>query len=793
MKKAALAIFIFILILYSIFCRPASVPDTDYPVEPVNYAHVNITDDFWSPKIEVNRTVSIQHCIAMHEETGELLGPKYIEGAAYMFAKRPDPDLEAYIDDQIEKTIAAIDAGLQSDQDPVEIMPGHFMEAAVAYYEATGKRKMLDTAIMLADRMDDMYGPGKKTYISGHERLKIDLVTLYRHTGDERYWKLAKFFLDERGKDDYERSGEYAVDRTYAQDHKPVIEQDESVGHCVRAVFLYVSLTDIAALTGEPPYADANQKIWEDSVFKKTYLTGGIGSIRFHEQYGAAYELPNLSAWNETCASYGNVVWNHRLFMLHRDAKYIDVLERVLYNGWLVGVSFKGDRFFYQNPLKSFGNYERFRWINVPCCPPNVVRLMASIGSYIYAKSGDDVYVNLFIGSEAEIETADNRVRLKQETRYPWEGSVKMTVEPEQEAKFTLLVRIPLWTRNQPMPGDLYHYMEAYDDPVGIKINGKAVEYEMQSGYAMLNRRWGSGDTVELDLPMRVRKVLPNRNIRDNKGLVALERGPIVYCAEWPDNEGGHVMNLLLHDDAVFDAEYRAGLLGGMTVVKGEVLALYREEGSREVKSRKQEMTAIPYYAWANRGMGEMAFWLPRRGDQARIFPVIPPSPIARVDSFGGIEKTWTGYHDQNDDLSAVFDGFDPLSSADESNLYFRMRPPAGKAAWVEYEFEKPTEISSAEVYWVDDRRFCRPPQTWRILYRDGAQWKPVENQQPYPVEKDSFNRVEFMPVTTSAVRLEVEPASILYKAGMIGPPAAMFIDEDVEWREFGIIEWRIK
>jgi len=793
MKKGIALILIWTLLFVTVVCRKAADSRQDYDAKPVPFTDVNITDDFWAPKMEVNRTVSIQHCFAMHEETGSLASPKYIEGAAYMLAKRNDPKLEAYVDALIEKSVARMESRIEKNPGAGMFTSGHFLEAAVAYFKATGKRKMLDAAIRAADRMDEAYGPGKKTYISGHEGLKIGLIQLYRQTGDERYRDLAQFFLDERGKEDYERTGEYAVDRTYAQDHKLVVEQDEAVGHCVRAVFLYIALTDIAALTGDSAYAEANNAIWEDAVRKKTYLTGGIGSIRFHEQYGEAYELPNVSAWNETCAAYGNVIWDHRLFLMYRDAKYIDMMERVLYNGWLVGVSFKGDRFFYQNPLKSFGNYERFRWINVPCCPPNVVRLMASIGSYIYATSGDDIYVNLFIGSDAEIKTADNKIQLKQETQYPWEGKIKLIVEPERENKFVLFVRIPIWTRNQPMPDDLYRYMENYEGSVPIRVNGEEVGYELESGYARLDRRWKSGDVVEIDLPMRIRKVIPHRNVEENRGHVALERGPLVYCAEWPDNQDGHVMSLLLHDDAEFAAKRREDLLGGITVLSGDVLAMQRKTDSRRVEAVKQSMTAIPYFAWANRGMGEMSVWLPRREDKARVFPVVPPAPIAEVDSLGGIVKGRTGYHDQNDDISAVYDGFDPLNSADESNLYFRMRPPVGQSAWVEYRFEEPTEVSSTEIYWVDDRRFCRLPRSWRILYKQGGQWKPVENRQAYAVDIDMFNQVDFNPVMTSAVRLEVEPESKSYKAGMIGPPAAMFIDKDIEWREFGIIEWRIK
>ncbi len=786
-------IFVFLVLVFAMFmnCGKWMQAKLDYSIEPVSFADVDVQDDFWRPKMDVNQSVSIWHCFQKYEETGHLASPKLIEGAAYMLAKRPNPRLEAYVDERIDESVSRVESMLEEKPESAVRISGHFFEAAVAYHEATGKRKMLDAAVKAADLIGEIYGPGKKIHISGHEGLKIGLIRLFRHTNEERYWKLAKFFMDERGKEGYTRTGEYAKYREYAQDHKPVIEQEEAVGHCVRAMFLYIPLEDITALTGEQAYAAAAKKIWEDSVFTKTYLTGGVGAIRFHEQFGKAYELPNLSAWNETCAAYGNVVWNHRKFLQHHDAEYIDMMERILYNGWLVGISLDGGRFFYQNPLKSFGNYERFDWINVPCCPPNIVRLMSSIGSYIYAKSKKEIYVNLFIGSRAEIALDKTMVRIIQETRYPWEGTIKLTIDPAKESTFSLNVRLPMWTRNQPMPGDLYHYMEHYDEEPVLKINGEIKSYEREKGYVRLKRKWKKNDRVEIELPMRVRKVLPHRNIPHNKGLVALERGPLVYCVEWADNEG-NVLNLLIDDDVMFVPEFREGLLDGITVLTGGVQKLYRGEDKSTIESEKFEVTAIPYYAWANRGMGEMAVWLPRESDGTRIKPILPPLPISRVTSSGCIPKIWTGYNDQNDDIVAVYDGVDPLSSADESHLYFRMRPPLGQPGWIQYDFDKPAQVSSSKVYFVDDKRFCRLPQSWRILYKQGNEWVPVHNRDPYTVIKDRFNTVTFDPVMTIAVRIEIEPQTILYKARTIGPPEALFIDNDIQWREYGVVEWRV-
>ena len=696
-----------------------------YSVVPVPLTQVDIFDEFWAPRMEVNRKVSLWHCFDKMEKPDHFGSPKLIEAAAYMLAKRPDPKLEEYVDQVIDMLVTRLTSRL-ADPDKAVRVPGHFLEAAVAYYGTTGKRKMLDAALEDAKVIDANFGLGKRDYISEHEGQKIGLLRLHGQTGDEKYLKLAQFFMDGRGKDDYPRTGEYAIDRTYAQDHEPVVKQNEAVGHCVRAMFLYIPLTDLAALTGRPEYQKAADKIWEDVVHHKLYLTGSIGSIRFHEQFGSAYELPNLSAWNETCAAYGNVVWNQRMFQAHHDAKYIDVLERVLYNGFADGVSLKGDRFFYQNPLRSFGNYERFEWIDVPCCPPNVVRLVASLGSYIYAQGPDSVYVNLFVGSKANvILPSGNMVTIQQETRYPWEGAVSIRLDPERAEAFTMLLRIPGWARNEVLPGDLYKYADEMEEKPTLRLNGRPVELTLERGYVRIERKWAKGDRIQLQLPMPVRRVKANAEVEEDHGMVALERGPLVYCAEWPDNNG-HALNLVVPENASFGSEWRRDLLNGIQVVTGNVEALGRDDRG-ELQQQPHKMMAIPYFAWSNRGPGEMAVWMSSEPQKAWVAP-LPPDPIHEVRSSGGVPKVWTGYNDQNDDIRALYDGKDPLDSADESYLYYRMRPEPGTPAWVEYEFKSPVKVSGAQVYWFDDRRFCRVPASWRVLYKDGDGWKPVAN-----------------------------------------------------------------
>ncbi len=419
---------------------------------------------------------------------------------------------------------------------------GHFIEAAIAYFHATKKRKMLDAAVQMADSIASVYGPDKRRHVPGHAEIELALVKLFRETGDSKYWHLAKFFLEERGRS--------------TQGNRSTVLPHEAEGHCVQATYAYIGMTDIAALTGDNDYLEAIGDIWKDATYLKTYVTGGIGSIRFHEQYGAPYELPNLSGWGETCATFGNFVWNHRLALLHRDGQYVDMMERALYNGFLVGVSMTGDRFFYQNPLKSFGDYERFAWINVPCCPPNVVRLLASLGNYIYSQDPQGIYINLYIASRADISLGGNEVSLEQETNYPWDGRIRIELTPARPARFSVHLRAPGWTRNQPMPGDLYRYLDETDDDVTLEINGEPVEAPIEQGYLSIERRWEKGDVIELDFPMPVRRVVAHDNVLDDRGRVALERGPLVYSAEWVDNDE-EVLNLLVPDDAELAAEPR--------------------------------------------------------------------------------------------------------------------------------------------------------------------------------------------------------------------------------------------
>jgi DUF1680 family protein len=614
----------------------------------VPFTAVTVSDEFWALRMETNRKVTVPYDFQKCEQTGRidnfakaggLMEGKFegiyfndsdlykvIEGAAYSLKIHSDPELEKYVDGVIDKIAAAQwdDGYLYTYYSLPKHQPekrwtdvqnkhelycsGHFFEAAVAYYQATGKRKILDVATRLADYIDSVFGPGKRYDVPGHEEIEIGLVKLYGVTGEKRYLALAKFFLDQRG-----RVNERKVYGQYCQDHKPIVEQDAAVGHAVRAAYLYTGMADVAALTGNADYVKALDKIWLGVVSKKLYITGGIGARSGGESFGDDYELPNLKAYCETCAAIANAMWNHRMSLLHGDAKYIDVLERAIYNGFLSGISLSGDMFFYANPLASDGKYQRSPWFDCACCPTNIMRFMPSLPGYAYAQKADNVYVNLFISGSAEIKLPGNTIRLRQQTRYPWDGDVKIIVEPQQTGPFAVCIRIPGWAQNRPVPGDLYSYPETSTEPVSLKVNGEPVALDSIKGYVPIRRTWQKGDTIELNLPMPIRRVAANPAVKDDRGRIAIERGPVVYCFEGADNPKG-VANLILPPEAKLQSEYHGDLLGGIVTItgRGQILQT-RQDGKKVVQDIN--VVAIPYYAWAHRGMNEMAVWVPKSAE----------------------------------------------------------------------------------------------------------------------------------------------------------------------------------
>jgi len=777
----------------------AQAPKADYPAAPVPFTDVHLSDTFWAPRLETNRAVTIPHNFKLAEETKrvknfELAAEamagtkdlkfctaypfddsdvyKVIEAASYSLATHADPEMEKYIDGLVAKIAAAQEpdgylytsrtiggpppqswlgkerfSNLYMSHELYNL--GHLYEAAAAHFQATGKKNLLGVAVKSAGLVAREFGPGKRTNPPGHEEIEIGLVKLYRVTGTRKYLDLANFFIDARGKTEgripYGREGhKELLYGEYAQDDKPFVEQTTAVGHAVRAGYLYAGAADVAALTGNQAYVTALDKIWADVVGTKLYITGGIGAAGAWEGYGPAYRLPNASAYAETCANIATFLWNSRMLRLELDAKYADVMERILYNSVLSGISLSGDKFFYPNPLTSYGQHERTAWFTCACCPPNVARILSSVPGYFYAASGDKVYVNLFAQGTGRMRAGGTDVEIAQTTEYPWKGDVRIEVKPKRAAEFTLAVRIPGWALNRPVPSKLYTYIEHIEDGLSLRVNGEVMGGRLDKGYALVTRTWKAGDVVELSLPMPVHRVVANDAVEDDRGRVAVERGPLVYCAEWTDNDG-RVSNLVLADGTPLTAEARPDLLGGVVVVKGEAEALSEKAG--KLVTEKKPLVLIPYYAWANRGKGEMTVWLARDPAKAR---------VAREPGLSAKAKVTASERAVNP--RRANDQFEPEGS-DDAASYMHWWPKKGTLEWLEYDFETPVGVSESSAYWFDDTGAgeCRVPASWRLLYKSGNDWLPVKITGPYGVAKDAWNTVKFAPVRTKALRLEVQ------------------------------------
>jgi DUF1680 family protein len=765
---------------------PAQAPD--YPTALVPISDVTFADAFWAPRLETVRNVTIGATFRQSEITGriknfEIAGRdaagefcsryafddsdvyKIIEGAAYALAVRPDPALDGYLDALIAKIAKAQepDGYLYTARtiDPSKPMAmagkerwtnlehshelynlGHLYEAAVAHFQATGKKTLLNVATKSADLIARTFGPAGLRYPPGHQEIEIGLVKLYRATRDPRYLALAKFFLDERG-----NPAGHKLYGEYAQDHKPVVEQAEAVGHSVRAAYMYSGMADVAALTGDRRYVTALDRLWDDVVLRKLYLTGGIGATGAWEGFGPAYDLPN-SAYAETCASIANALWNYRMFLLEQDGKYFDVYERAVYNAMLSGISLKGDTFFYPNPLLSLGQHERSPWFACACCPSNLPRFMLSIPGHAYAVAGRDVFVNLYVQGEARIKTPQGVFAFEVKTDYPWSGDVRIiiTQAPPSGGLF-LRLRIPGWARGEPVPGDLYRDVAPIDGGVTLSVNGTPesnLSRRIARGYLTMPTGSRVGTFYDLRLPMPVRRVVAHPAVKADEGRVAIERGPLVYAAEFADN-GGRVTNLRLSDNAALRPEKRPGLLGGVTVVTGQATA-YRTRQEKTV-TETVPLTLIPYYAWAHRGKGEMAVWLAREPGKARPAPEPTLASRSKASSSEG-GKSLQGLNEQ----------YEPADSNDHTAIYFHWWPKKGSTEWVQYDFPAATILSETSVYWFDDtgQGECRVPRSWRVLYRQGDQWVPVETRDTFGVTKDTYNIVRFTPITTTALRVEV-------------------------------------
>ncbi len=618
-------------------------------VNPVIFSKVTITDDFWKPKIDKVATKTLQACIYQTEEkTGRIRNFekvargknekhegvfyddsdvfKAIEAMAYAIKTNGSKELEKKADEWIDKIAAAQQpdgylntfyslTGIQNRWQDMSMHEdycgGHMIEAAVAYFDATGKRKFLDVAIKWANHFNDVFGPGKRDWVTGHQELELAMVKLYKSTNNKSYLNAADWLLSERGKglgkgytwSDWKDTG-------YVQDLVPVKDQKEITGHAVRAMYLYTGAADVATYTGDQDYMKAMRRVWEDVVFRNMYITGGIGSAGSNEGFTKDFDLPNEQAYCETCASVGMVFWNQRMNNLTGNAEYIDVLERSLYNGALDGLSLSGDRFFYGNPLASLGKQSRKEWFGTACCPSNIARLIASLGNFIYGYANNKIFINLFVGSQTSFTLPNGNIQLNLQTSYPWNGDIKCTLSMKKKMKSSIAFRIPGWSKGIPAPGELYAFSDNKAEKPVMLINNVEVSFTEEDGYAVVEREWKNNDVVEYKIPMSIKKVVARNELKYNNERMALQRGPLVYCVEGADNNN-KTWNILSPADAKFQTQDLKILDEKIVSLVADLPVIEIANDKLSAKTTKQKVRAIPYYTWCNRGSNEMQIWLP--------------------------------------------------------------------------------------------------------------------------------------------------------------------------------------
>ena len=772
-----------------------AVAQKGYPITPVPFTAVKVAPGtFWGQRLEASRTVTIPLAFSKCESEGRyknfenaaahLADPskvfkvngvgysfddtdpyKTLEGAAYILQTYPDKRLEAYCDSVIDIIGRAQepDGYLYTARTQNPAAPhhwagdrrwvkeedlshelynlGHMVEGAVAYWQATGKRKFLDIARRYADVCIKEVGPnpGQITVVPGHQIAEMAMARLYLATGEKKYLGFAKYLLDYRGKTE--------IKNEYSQSHLPVVNQAEAVGHAVRAAYMYAGMADVAALTGDESYIKAIDNIWDNIVGRKLYITGGIGATASGEAFGKNYELPNMSAYCETCAAIGNVYVNYRLFLLHGLSKYYDVLERTLYNGLISGVSLEGNGFFYPNPLESMGQHQRQAWFGYACCPSNICRFIPSLPGYIYAVKDRNVYVNLFLSNKSNLKVAGKQVVLSQTTEYPWNGDITITVDKTAAGLFAMKIRIPGWVRNQVVPSNLYQYSDNKRLGYTVLVNGQELAANVtEDGYYTISRKWKKGDKVQLHFDMEPRTVRANNKVTADRGMVAIERGPLVYCAEHPDNSFD-IMGALINQNPQFRLG-KSEIAGTpvQTLITDAQTLKFNKQGKLEAQD--QTLTLIPYYAWCHRGSGKMRVWVPQDLNATN------PSQPATLASESKVSTS-----SKVPALSSINDRLVPKDENDRSVPYTHWWPKNGTTEWLGYEFPQEAEVSTSHVYWFSDKPWggCDVPKAWRILYQTvSGEWLPVEGADSYPTHVGTPSTVHFTPVRTKALRLEV-------------------------------------
>jgi uncharacterized protein len=798
-----------LLISTALFAEAATV---DFPLKPVPFNKVEMTSDFWRPRLETQRKTLVPFAFERTQPGVEHLKAardflagknveghrahrfidsdlyKVMEGAAYLLQLRRDPELEAKLDELAEIITGAQEAsgylypshtmGVATVKHRMGEAPytnvrqshelynvGHLFEAAIAYYQATGKTKLLEVAEKSAQHINQVFFVGDPKYndgnpvrqAPGHQELELALVKLHRLTGKPLYLDMARKFLEIRGVT-YVPDGEGTMSPTYAQEHAPVMQQKEAVGHAVRATYLYSAMADVGTLTGEPGYGRALDRIWGNIINTRMHITGGLGAVHGIEGFGPQYELPNADAFNETCAAVGNVLFNYRMFLLHKDARYLDVAEVALLNNVLAAVNLEGNRFLYVNPLDADGKHPfnhgtagRAPWFGTACCPSNLARVIPQVPGMTYAHDDRDVYITFYAESRTEIAIDGVKVELQQKTAYPNDGEISLVVNPEKQKQFRVLLRIPTWARERFVPGELYRYVDSSAESEHLTVNGQAVPLRLEKGFVAIDRQWKKGDRVQLTLPMPVRISECHAAVKANQNRVALTRGPFVLCAEGVDN-GGATQRFFFTKNQ----EFGGAEVSTKTIDSGSFLQL--RVGAQAVTADKSvedsSLVLTPYYAWNNRGVSSMTVWFPRDPGLAVYNPHLLPKESA-------FSKVTASHTFADDTVTAIGDGKEPRYSSGKKASRWTSRPQKGKQQWVEARFHGTKSLRSVGVYWMQDRLDVKFPAEWSLEVEQNGQWKPFELYltDRYDTRANRYNVVHpAAPIRCDAIRVRMTP-----------------------------------
>ncbi len=779
---------------------------------PVAFNEVTLEDNFWLPRLHTQKEVLVPFALEKTQPAVENLRRtasylkgipdelpfthryvssdlyKVMEGAAYLLKLERDPELEKEMDRIIDiiseaqqddgynyeshiTGVAKHDVNGMGERPYSHVVHshelynmGHMYEGAIAYYQATGKDKWLRVAEANARHINKAFFEGDPNYndgkpvnqAPGHQEIELALVKLFRVTGDSLYLDMAKKFIDIRGVT-YRPEGEGTMSPEYAQQHLPVREQTKAVGHAVRATYLYSGMADVSVYTRDPSLQPALDSIWHNIVDTRMHITGGLGAVHGIEGFGPEYELPNKEAFDETCAAVGNVLFNHRMFLMEKDGRYMDVAEVALLNNVLAGVNLEGNRFFYLNPLEAdgikpfnHGKPGRSPWFGTACCPSNLARLIPQVPGLMYATTQNEIYCSFYAGSTTTLTLEKGNVHLKQITEYPFSETIRWEVTPEKNRQsFTMHLRIPTWTGNQFVPGELYSYINSQPSGWTVKINGKETKANIVKGFAIIDRVWKKGDTIELTLPMPLRYSKAISQVVADRGRICLTRGPLVYAAEGVDNED-RLPNIFITDmpALVHISAYTDGLMNG--IPKMEIPAWEKTPaGNKEIS-----LVLLPYYAWNNRNDGSMMVWFPESD-------AIQPYVDLHLATHGKYKSLEASHTYQGDNLVAVADRVVPSSSSDEQVKRWTSWGEQGKDQRITITLDKPTNIQSVSVYWFDDSRGTKVPQEWSLEYEHEGQWKtfPLYLTDAYQIFKDQFNMVHpGRQIITEKVRLLMKP-----------------------------------